>query len=98
MSRPDETPRQDVGPQGAPGALLRLSHRFGRNASRSPNEGTRETVERALSRSTGRVGHFLDGRNPSGLARVPGGGNGRWVVVAMVALLALVVLARRRRR
>jgi hypothetical protein len=96
MSGPVESPSAGQGPEGAPRALLGLSRRLGRDASRSPNEGTRETVERALSRSTGRAGHFLDARNPSGLARF-GGTKGALLVVAVVGLVAGVVLARRRR-
>jgi hypothetical protein len=95
MSEPVQSSTADQGPEGAPRALLRLSHRLGRDASRSPNEGTRETVQRALSRGTGRAGHFLDARNPSGMARF---GRGTWLAVAAgVALVAVgVVLSRRR--
>jgi hypothetical protein len=97
MSGPVESPSADEGPEGAPRALLGLSRRLGRDASRSPNEGARETVERALSRSTGRVGHFLDARNPSGLARF-GRVKSAWLLVVVAGLVAArVVLSRRRR-
>ena len=82
--------------------LLRVSKMFGQDASASAQEGVWQRAERAVSRTTGRVGHWTDPRNPDG---TPGGSGGSrsggkrrgWALLALVAVAATgIALALRR--
>ena len=88
-------PEEDQSRPAITRGLLRVSKAFGRDASTSPQEGAWQRAERAVSRTTGRVGHWTDPRNAEG---VPAGGKGRrWAVLALVGVAAAgIALALRR--
>jgi hypothetical protein len=66
-------PQEDQARPGITRGLLRVSKRFGREASTSPQEGAWQRAERAVSRTTGRMGHWTDRRNPDGMRGLSGG-------------------------
>ena len=79
--------------------LLRVSKTFGQDASTSPREGAWQRAERAVSRTTGRVGHWTDRRNPEGVRGLTRGTGRGWWLVALVGVAATgLALAVRRRR
>lgn len=78
--RPEEDPTRPAITRG----LLRVSKMFGQNASTSAEEGAWQRAERAVSRTTGRVGHWTDPRNPDGTPGGSGGKGRRWALFALV--------------
>jgi hypothetical protein len=65
-------PEEDRARPAITRGLLRVSKTFGRDASTSAREGAWQRAERAVSRTTGRVGHWTDRRNPDGMRGLSG--------------------------
>ena len=90
-------PEEDQARPAITRGLLRVSKKFGRDASTSPQEGVWQRAQRAVSRTTGRVGHWTDPRNSDGVQAPSGGKGRRWALLALVGVAATgIALALRR--
>ena len=88
-------PEEDQARPAITRGLLRVSKKFGRDASTSGQEGGLQRAERAMSRTTGRLSHWTDRRN-AGSTRGMRKGRG-WALLALVGVAATgMVLALRR--
>jgi hypothetical protein len=89
-------PEEDQARPALTRGLLRVSKAFGRDASASAQQGAWQRAERAVSRTTGRVGHWTDRRNAAGMQSSAGNGR-RWALLALVGVAATgIALALRR--
>ena len=90
-------PEEDQARPAITRGLLRVSKKFGHDASTSAQEGVWQRTERAVSRTTGRVGHWTDPRNPDGTRGLSGGKGRAWALLALVGVAATgIALALRR--
>jgi hypothetical protein len=90
-------PEEDRARPAITRGLRRVSKTFGRDASTSAREGAWQRAERAVSRTTGRVGHWTDRRNPDGMRGLSGGKGRGWALLALVGVAATgIALALRR--
>ena len=95
MSQPLSSSRPSPAPART---LLSVSHRLGRAALRSQDDGVRQRTQRAISRAAGRVGHWVDRRNPDGLTGSSRSARqARHVFVAGLVVGAVAAEATRRR-
>jgi len=82
-------PEEDRARPAITRGLRRVSKTFGRDAW--------QRAERAVSRTTGRVGHWTDRRNPDGMRGLSGGKGRGWALLALVGVAATgIALALRR--
>jgi hypothetical protein len=90
-------PEEDQARPAITRGLLRVSKTFGRDASTSAQEGAWQRAERAVSRTTGRLGHWTDPRNTEGETGLSGGKGRGWALLALVGIAVTgIVLALRR--
>jgi hypothetical protein len=90
-------PEEDHARPAITRGLLRVSKTFGRDASSSAEQGAWQRAERAVSRTTGRLGHWTDPRNPDGGPGLSGGKGRGWALLALVGVAVTgIVLAVRR--